>query len=145
MLSQSSAYLYDDRLYLDSRLDKIDTKFGHAINKDDNHFKYTQKQTPSLRNDFIKDIKSDVKLSFDAVERDFNSFKHEVWAELKVIQLDLDEANSMAKNRLTPRLVHPIHGLRASIPGKDGEYLVHPDFPTTVKRFWLLSANREYT
>ncbi len=102
MLSDSSAYLYDDRHYLDSRLDEFGRKIDKVDKKVDNHFKYTQKQFTIIQDD-IKDFRRGVKRSFDIVDDDIKAvkddikavkdglgaFKDEVRVEFKVVKDDL--------------------------------------------------------
>ena len=95
MLCESTAYLYNDRLYLDSRLDSLSTQLDSTDKKVGNHFKYTQKQFVSLLDD-VKDIKKSTKRSFDMIDGDIKIikddlglFKEGVKAEFKAAKEDL--------------------------------------------------------
>lgn len=213
MLCESTAYLYNDRLYLDSRFDGLSTQVDSFDRKVGNHFKYTQKQFTNLQDD-VKDIKRSTKRSFDmidgdikiikddlglfkesvkaefkaaredlrgfknsvktefttvktdittvkadlkAVQDDLGAFKHEVRAEFKAVKEDIkavkedvhslkNEVSAMARNRLVTRLIHPIEKVRAPIRDANGvlKYEVAPEFPPTVRRFWVLGSNGEH-
>lgn len=95
MLCESTAYLYNDRLYLDSRFDGLSTQVDTFDRKVGNHFKYTQKQFTNLQED-VKDIKRSTKRSFDMIDGDIKIikddlglFKESVKAEFKAAKEDL--------------------------------------------------------
>lgn len=107
MLCESSAYLYNDRLYLDSRFDSLGTQMDSFDKKVGNHFKYTQKQFTNLQDD-VKDIKRSTKRSFDIIDGDIKTikddlglFKESVKAEFKAAKEDLKSFKYGVKTEFT--------------------------------------------
>ena len=107
MLCDSSAYLYNDRLYLDSRFDSLGTQMDSFDKKVGNHFKYTQKQFTNLQDD-VKDIKRSTKRSFDIIDGDIKTikddlglFKESVKAEFKAAKEDLKSFKYGVKTEFT--------------------------------------------
>lgn len=107
MLCDSSAYLYNDRLYLDSRFDSLGTQMESFDKKVGNHFKYTQKQFTNLQDD-VKDIKRSTKRSFDIIDGDIKIikddlglFKESVKAEFKAAKEDLKGFKNGVKSEFT--------------------------------------------
>lgn len=107
MLSESTAYLYNDRLYLDSRFDGLSTQVDSFDRKVGNHFKYTQKQFTNLQDD-VKDIKRSTKRSFDIIDGDIKVikddlgfFKESVKAEFKAAKEDLRSFKNSVKTEFT--------------------------------------------
>lgn len=107
MLCESSAYLYNDRLYLDSRFDSLGTQMDSFDKKVGNHFKYTQKQFTNLQDD-VKDIKRSTKRSFDIIDGDIKIikddlglFKESVKAEFKAAKEDLKSFKIGVKTEFT--------------------------------------------
>lgn len=107
MLCDSSAYLYNDRLYLDSRFDSLGTQMESFDKKVGNHFKYTQKQFTNLQDD-VKDIKRSTKRSFDIIDGDIKIikddlglFKEGVKAEFKAAKEDLKGFKNCVKTEFT--------------------------------------------
>lgn len=107
MLCESTAYLYNDRLYLDSRFDSLSTQVDSFDRKVGNHFKYTQKQFTNLQDD-VKDIKRSTKRSFDMIDGDIKIikddlglFKESVKAEFKAAKEDLRGFKNSVKTEFT--------------------------------------------
>lgn len=107
MLCDSSAYLYNDRLYLDSRFDSLGTQMESFDKKVGNHFKYTQKQFTNLQDD-VKDVKRTTKRSFDIIDGDIKIikddlglFKESVKAEFKAAKEDLKGFKNGVKAEFT--------------------------------------------
>lgn len=114
----------------------------------------------SVKTEFAT-VKADittVKTDLKAVQNDLGAFKHEVRAEFKAVKEDIkavkedvhslkNEVSAMARNRLVTRLIHPIEKVRAPIRDANGvlRYEAASEFPPTVRRFWLLGSNGEYS
>ena len=160
MLSESATYLYDDRRYLDCRLDELDKKVERVDKKGDDHFKYIQKQFKAIKDDLktfaTKDdlkafaTKDDLKafatkddLKAFATKDDLKVVKDDLKASTDKLEASTDNLMAVARNRLVTRLNLSIEKVRALVQDQAGQSknIVAPDFPLTVRRFWYLKSN----
>lgn len=109
--------------------------------------KETKEDLRDLRED-LKDVKEDVK----EVEEDLKEIKkglEGIKEKFKDVENNVctirNEVGALARNRLISKLLHPIAKVSALIPDDNGvmQHLVSPDFPLTIRRFWLLESNGE--
>jgi tetrahydromethanopterin S-methyltransferase subunit G len=152
MLSDSTAFLYSDRLYLDNRLDKLDERVGRVVEKTDkldkrirDNFEYIQRQFKEVHQR-IDDVKEDVravKADVRGVKHDISGFKDDVNQRFDDVNQRFDRAEAVRFNLLAKRLYDKIKGL--GVPVKDRNdrvrYEVGRGFPKTVREFWFLEQD----
>jgi SMC interacting uncharacterized protein involved in chromosome segregation len=152
MLSESTSFLYGDRLYLDNRLNKLDEQVSKVAEKTDkldkrirDNFEYIQRQFKEVHQR-IDDVKADVKgVRRDIVvfKDDVNQFKNDVNQHFDDVNQRFDRAEAVRFNLLAKRLYDKIKGLGIPVKDRNGrvKYEVGKGFPRTVREFWLLEQD----